>query len=207
MKRYVIDTNLFFNMEAKMGLGDSTAQIMQTMTAALHAAHLKGEIEILFPPSIVEEIRSFFDNPQEKDLVLLLGAITIKSPNAHTLQLSSDIMHQLIKEYRERAFRGMKVAEEELITTAQMFMGKEALAQKEFQMTIGKHVSKLRDRFRNATRTGTIDSVADFELIILALEQNAQLISTDEGVLTWGRKMGVNEMDPVSFGTMLQAYL
>jgi hypothetical protein len=207
MKRYVIDTNLFFNMEARMGLGDSTATIMQNMAKALSKAQKNEEIEVLAPPSIVEEIQSFFDNPQEKDVAVLLGSMTIKSPNVHALSLSSDMMGQLIEEYRERAFRGMKVAEEELISTADMFMGKEVLGHKEFQMVIGKHISKLRDRFRNATRTGTIDSTADFELIILAIEQDAMLVSTDEGVLVWGRKMGVKEVDPSSFGTMLQAYL
>ena len=207
MKRYVIDTNLFFNMEARMGLGDSTAIIMQNMIKALTKAQKNEQIEVFIPPSIGEEIQSFFDHPQEKDVVAFLGSVTIKSPSAHALSISSDIMHQLIDEYRERAFRGMKVAEEELISTASMVMGKEALAHKEFQMVIGKHISKLRDRFRNATRTGTIDSTADFELIILAIEQDAMLVSTDEGVLVWGRKMGVKEMDPSSFGTMLQAYL
>jgi len=194
-------------MSAQMGLGDSTALIMQNMTKALLVGQKTKEIEVLIPPSIVSEIQSFFDNPKEKNIVALLGSMTIKSPNIHATQLSSDIMRQLIEEYRQRAFRGMKVAEEELASVATMFMGKEALGHKEFQMAIGKYISNLRNRYRNATRTGTIDSVADFELIILAIEQDAQLVSTDAGVLLWGRKVGVKEATPGSFGTKLQAYL
>ena len=101
----------------------------------------------------------------------------------------------------------MKVSEEEITKTAEMFMGKEVLPQKEFQITIGKIVTSLRDRYRNATRTGTIDSQADFDLIMIAKESQGALVTTDEGVKLWARKIGVTEMSSQVFGKKMRAYL
>jgi predicted DNA-binding protein (UPF0278 family) len=101
----------------------------------------------------------------------------------------------------------MKVGEEEMISTGNLFMGKEVLPHKEYQITIGKVIKTFRDRYRNATRTGFLDSKADFELIMLAKETDGYLISTDVGVIKWGRIMGVKEMDSSAFGKMIQEYL
>ena len=206
MKRYIIDTNLFFNMEADMGLGQTTADIVKNMVGALQKAPPE-ELEIVVPPTIVQEITSFFDSPDDPLLKLLFGSITVKSPSTSEQSVSAAIFEQLIENYRDRAYRAMKVAEEEIINTAEMFMGKEVLPHKEFQMACGKILTKLRERYRNATRTGTIDSKADFELIMLAKELDGYLVTTDEGVTYWARLLGVKEMSSSVFGKKMQEYL
>lgn len=206
MKRYIIDTNLFFNMEASMGLGETTADIVKNLVKAVQKAP-ENDLEIIVPPAIVQEITSFFDSPDDQLLKSLFGSITVKSPSTSEQSVSATIFEQLIEDYRDRAYRAMKVAEEEAINTAQMFMGKEVLPQKEFQMACGKILTKLRERFRNATRTGTIDSKADFELIMLARETDGYLVTTDEGVTYWARLLGVKEMSSSVFGKKMQEYL
>lgn len=206
MKKYIVDTNLFFNMEASMGLGGTTADIIRNLIKAVQKADEK-ELEIVVPPTIVQEITSFFDSPDDPLLISLLGSITVKSPGTSEQSVSASVFEQLIDDYRNRAYRAMKVAEEEVISTAQMFMGKEVLPHKEFQMACGKTLTKFRDRYRNATRTGTIDSKADFDLIMLAKEQNGYLVTTDEGVTYWARLLGVKEMSSSVFGKKMQEYL
>ncbi len=206
MKRYIIDTNLFFNMEGSMGLGDTTADIIKTLVRAVEKAPSE-ELEIVVPPTIVQEITSFFDSPDDPLLKSLFGSLTVKSPGTSEQSVSASIFEQLIEDYRDRAYRAMKVAEEEVIHTAEMFMGKEVLPQKEFQMACGKILTKLRERYRNATRTGTIDSKADFDLIMLAREMDGYLVTTDEGVTYWARLLGVKEMSSSVFGKKMQAYL
>lgn len=159
------------------------------------------------PPAIVQEIESFFDNQDDALLNTFLGFVTVRSPASHDIAISGDIFNTLIEDYRLRAYRGMKVSEEEIIKTAEAFMGKEVLPQKEFQKSVGKIVSSLRDRYRNATRTGTIDSQADFDLIMLAKESGGILVTTDEGVITWSRKIGVTEMSAQVFGKKMRVYL
>ncbi len=206
MSVYIIDTNILFNMEANMGLGPSTKEILQNLVKILPLANKKEE-QLLMPPAIVQEIQSFFDNQDDALLNTFLGFVTVRSPSYHDIAVSGDIFNELIEDYRSRAYRGMKVSEEEIIKTAETFMGKEVLPQKEFQKSVGKIVSSLRDRYRNATRTGTIDSQADFDLIMLAKESGGNLVTTDEGIIAWSRKIGVTEMSAQVFGKKMQAYL
>ncbi len=205
MKTYIIDTNLCFNMEAGMGLGDTTEGIIRTLTDGLKKAD--GEIEIMMPPRIIDEIKSFFENPEQPFLLDFFNSVTIKSPSTANQQFNGEVVASLIEEMRQRAYRGMKAAEEEIIRAADQFMGKEVLSKKDFQIATGKIVTKFRERFRTATRTGMIDSLADIDLIMLARETGAILVSSDEGVITWGRRMGVREQGAAAFGRDVQAYL
>lgn len=207
MERYILDTNLFFNMEADLGFGDTTEGIIRMMTQTVREAKKQEKLEIFMPPRIVEEVQSFFEDPHQPFLVDFFSVVTVKSPSLSEMNISTALVAELIEDTRQRNYRGLRVGEEEIANAGELFMGKEALPKKEFQMTIGKVVSKYRERFRNATRTGCLDSLADFELILLAKECQGFLITTDAGVTSWGRKMGVFEMSPSVFGKKLQEYL
>jgi hypothetical protein len=207
MQKYILDTNLFFNMEARMGLGETTEGIIRGVTEAMQKGKAQKETTLLMPPAIVAEILSFFEDPRQPFLLDFFKVVTMKSPSLSELTVNSNLMATFIEETKERAYRGMKVGEEEIQKGAALFMGKESLPQKEFQLTIGKVIKTYRDRFRNATRTGFIDSQVDFELIMLAKEQEAYLVTTDEGVIRWGRLFGVAEMNPSVFGKKMQEYL
>jgi len=206
MNTYVLDTNILFNMEAQLGLGNSTKEILENLVKILPIAQKQQEV-VVVPPAIVQEMESFFDNQDGSVLKAFLGFVTVRSPSVCDISISGAIFNTLIDDYRSRAYRGMKVSEEEITKTAEMFMGKEVLPQKEFQITIGKIVTSLRDRYRNATRTGTIDSQADFDLIMIAKESQGALVTTDEGVKLWARKIGVTEMSSQVFGKKMRAYL
>ena len=206
MNTYVLDTNILFNMEAQLGLGNSTKEILENLVKILPIAQKQQEV-VVVPPAIVQEMESFFDNQDGSVLKAFLGFVTVRSPSVCDISISGAIFNTLIDDYRSRAYRGMKVSEEEITKTAEMFMGKEVLPQKEFQITIGKIVTSLRDRYRNATRTGTIDSQADFELIMIAKESQGALVTSDEGVKLWARKIGVTEMSSQVFGKKMRAYL
>lgn len=205
METYIIDTNLFFNMEANLGIGKDTETIIRNLTSIMK--NIKGKALFIMPPRIVDEIKSFFENPEQEFLKDFFSEITVKSPDLGNLQINASIIAEYIEESRKRAYRSQDVAEEEIKHAGEMFMGKEALAQKEFQMAIGKIVKNFRNRYRNALRTGFIDSLADFDLIMLAKEQDAFLVSTDEGVIQWGRKLGVKEIAPSVLGKKMQEYL
>jgi RNA ligase partner protein len=206
MNNYILDTNIFFNMEAGLGLGNNTKEIAMNLNKIKNLNN-SLTIEFFTAPSVVTEIESFFDSKEDPVLEVLINLLTVKSPSTSDMNLSCTIFESLITDYRERSYRGMKVAEEEIAETGKLFMGKEVLPHKEFQMAIGKKITTLRDRFRNATRTGTIDSQADLEVVLLSKELRAPLISTDEGVLKWGRKIGILEMSPSVFGKKMQDFL
>ncbi len=205
MDKYVIDTNLLFNMEGNMGIGDKTEIIIKALTKIFqkNAANIK----MFIPPTIKEEIESFFEDSSQAFLQEFFSSVTIKSPNLSEIMVSSRVMASFIDECRTRAYRGMNVAEESITKAATEFMGKENLARKEFQIAVGTIIKSFRERYRNATRTNFIDSNADFDLIMLAREQDAFLVTTDEGVIRWGRQFGVKEMTSVVFGKKMQERL
>lgn len=194
MEKYVLDTNLFFNMEADLGLGKKTEAVVVKITKIGKKLKKEKKAEIFMPPSAVAEFLSFFKDKKQSFIEDFLSTVTIKSPDYGASAFPGQAFYQLIDETRQRSYRGLNIGEEEIEKAGRLMMGKKNLAPRQFQETIGGIIKKFRERYRNATRFGFLDSVADLDLIVLAKEVDGFLISTDEGVLRWGRIFGVKEM-------------
>lgn len=205
MEKYVLDTNLLFNMEANLGFGKTTKAVMEGLTEAMKKAKASKSAEFFMPPRIIDEVLSFFEDKEEDFIKAFLEQITVKSPDLGKNPVALHFLYELVDDTRKRSYRGLQIAEEEFETIAAQMMGKEALAKKEFQITIGKHIKGLRDRYRQATRAGFLDSLADLDLIVLAKEEAAYIVTTDEGVMRWGRLLGVKEMKSDIFARKLSA--
>ncbi|MCX7997007.1 MAG: RNA ligase partner protein [Patescibacteria group bacterium] len=199
---YILDTNLFFNMEAGLGMGRKSEEVIRTMTDAIRKQKPKG-ITFYMPPRIVEEFLSFFEDTKQPFLQEFLAEVIIKSPSLHEITLGANIFYKLINEIRNRSYRGMDIGEEEIKKGAQLFVGKEHMDRKGFEMTVGPVIKTFRERYRTATRVGFLDSVADLDLIMLAKETGGTVVSADEGVLKWGRIFGVTEMPAAVFGQLM----
>lgn len=195
MVRYVLDTNIFFNLEIKSGLGNNPKEIIEQITKYIHGFKASGKGQFYIPPRIHDEFLTFFEG-KEDYVTAFLSAVTIQSPHIHDKMFPAELFYRLIEEIRHRSYRGLQVAEEELGNTAKRMMGKPELDRIEFQKTVGDDVKKLRERYRQATRHKFLDSTADLDLIVLAKELDAYLVSADEGVLLWGRMFGVKEIPP-----------
>lgn len=204
MDSYILDTNLFFNMEEGMDLGDKTEEVIRNMTKAIKKLKELEQGIFYMPPLIVEEMLSFFENKEQDFLKEYLNAIVIKSPSVDDKHFPARFFYQLVEDVRERSYRGLRVGEEEIIKAGRMMQGKGDLSKKDFEIAIGDVTRKYRERYRQATRTGFLDSVADLDLIVLAKEVDGYLISTDEGVIAWGRTFGVKEMPASVFGARLK---
>ena len=207
MEIYILDTNLFFNMEGKMGFGNKTEEVIRNVNTALQELKANKQVMVYMPPRIVDELLSFFEDKEQPFLKDFLGSITIQSPDIHSMTIPASVFAEYVEENRSRAYRGMTVAEEEIQKAGTMFMGKEMLGKKEFQMTIGALIRGFRERFRTATRVGYIDSLGDLDLILLAKELNATIVSTDEGVLRWSRIIGVKEIPASVWGEKMRNLL
>lgn len=189
-------------MEAGLNLGKKTEEVVVTITTGTRAQ--RGIAEFLVPPRIVDEFLSFFDNKEQPFIKEFLSIITVKSPQIHRIDFPAAIFYEIIDDIRGRSYRGMTVAEEEIQKAARLMAGKIELSKKDFEMTVGPAVKAFRDRYRQATRFGFIDSLADLDLIALAKEQDAALVSADEGVIKWGRMFGVREISLSAFGNLFK---
>lgn len=202
MKLFVLDTNLFFNMSAGFGMGSKSEEVIRNVTVCLQKK--KDSVSGCMPPNIVDEFLSFFEDTSQPFIQTFLSTITTQSPDYNNMSVQAAVFRQLIEDIRFRSYRGMTVGEEEIRAAGQLFMGTEMLPRKAFEMTIGPKIKTFRERYRTATRIGFLDSVADLDLIMLAKEQNATLVTSDEGVTKWAREFGVTEMQPATFGEVLR---
>lgn len=200
---YILDTNLFFNMEAGMGMGDKTEDIIVTITGLIRARKSQGDL-FYMPPRIMEELLSFFEDENQPFLREFLSELIIKSPEIQNMQINAGMFYKVINEIRVRSYRGMDIGEEEMRKTGAMFMGKEMVDKKGFEMAVGPAIKKFRERYRNATRVGFLDSLADLDIIMLAKELNGIVITADEGVTKWGRMFGVIELPPAVFAERMR---
>ncbi|MEN9328771.1 MAG: hypothetical protein RI947_1579 [Candidatus Parcubacteria bacterium] len=206
MKKFVLDTNLFFNMEAGLDLGTKTEEVVRVLTSSMKAYKKDGAGEFYTPPRVVEEFLSFFEDTSQQFIRDFLSQLIIKAPHVNDMQVAGAVIYQLVDEIRTRSYRGIGIAEEEINKAGKLVTGKPELSKKDFEMTIGPVVKNFRERYRQATRFGFIDSLADLDLIMLAKEVDGVLISADAGVIRWGRIFGVQEMPLDVFGGIMKEF-
>ena len=208
MDKFVLDTNLFFNMEAGLELGKKSEEVVVRLTEKAVKLKKNSKAEFLIPPRAVEEFLSFFEDKNQGFLKNFLSAVTVKSPDTAKIQFPADVFYKLVEDIRGRSYRGLAVGEEEIASAARLMSGSgKDLSKKDFEIKIGVVIKKFRERYRNATRTGFLDSLTDLDLIALSAEQDAYLVTTDEGVLKWGRIFGVKEMPSLAFRKRLEDLL
>jgi hypothetical protein len=207
MEKFILDTNVFFNMEAGLGLGEKTEDVIVGLTDKIVKLKKNKKAEFLMPPRAVEELLGFFENKDQAFLKNFISQITVKSPDGSKTSFSSSVFYKLVEDIRLRSYRGLTIGEEEIVNSARLMSGSGELSKKDFEIKVGAVVKKFRERYRNATRTGFLDSLTDLDLIVLAVEQDASLVTTDEGVLVWGRTFGIKEMPSGVFRKRLEDLL
>jgi len=192
----VLDTNLFFNMEIDFGFEKKTQMIVVGLSNLIRQLKKNNQAEFFLPPRVVDEFLSFFSNKDQVFIKDFLSLVTVKSPNYEKNLLSADIFLKLVVDVRQRTYRAATIAEEEIINAARLMLGKRIKEKKDFEIETGEVVRRFRERYRRATRFGFLDSAADLDLIVLAKEVDGFLVSSDEGVINWGRFFAVKELNP-----------
>ncbi len=207
MENFILDTNLFFNIGAGLEMGKTTEAIVVKLTEIIKKFKKNNQANFYMRPRIVDEFLSFFEKKDQEFIKNFLSVVNIKSPSPSTISFSSQIFYRLIEDVRIRSYRGLNIAEEEIVKTGEVMAGRKTESKKDFQIAIGKFIKNFRDRYRNATRTGFLDSVADLDLIVLSKEIDGFLVTSDEGVLSWGRIFGIKEMPASIFQKRLEDLL
>ena len=66
--------------------------------------------------------------------------MNVKSPNPAVTDFSSQVFYRLVEDIRNRSYRGLNIAEEEIVNAGEMTSGKKFESKKDFQIAIGKFV-------------------------------------------------------------------
>ncbi|WP_099212425.1 RNA ligase partner protein [Thermococcus henrietii] len=185
--RFVLDTSIFVNPEIRKDFGDNPTEAMKTFLG--YAGKLFGKVEFYMPPGIYREVMHFVDEELKPEIELY---IIKKPPNLHDLKIPAFVVYELIDDIRRRVDKGLRVAEKAV---------RESVVETD---NVDKIIQKLRRNYRKALREGIVDSKEDFELILLAKELDATIVSADVGILTWAQKMGIKWIDASAFKDVLK---
>uniref|UniRef100_A0A7C2NYN5 RNA-free ribonuclease P n=1 Tax=candidate division WOR-3 bacterium TaxID=2052148 RepID=A0A7C2NYN5_UNCW3 len=185
MEKIVLDTSVFTNPDVYSLFGKSAKEAFRNFLEL--AKKSKNEFEFYMPPSVFEELNLILGEesiPPEVDLT-----IKLKSPRRFNIEVPGFLLYELIEEVRNRINKGLRVAEEAVL-----------VAEKQSKEKI---INRLRNKYREALRSGIIDSTEDVDLILLAMELGAAIVSADEGVRKWAEKLGVRYINPKALISVL----
>jgi len=186
--RVVLDTSLFVNPEVRNDFGKTPTE---ALNGFLVIAEQIPSLEFYMPSSIFKELLNFVD---EKEIPgRFLAILRQKSPNKHELTCPAYFLYELIEDMRDRINKGLRIAEKAVRTAGQS---------DERELVQG-----MRKNYRDALREGILDSKEDVDLILLAKEMDALLVTVDHGAIKWADKMGVRWLLPKKFKEYLLSFI
>jgi len=178
--RVVLDTSLFVNPDIRHDFGNSPTEAIEGF---LRLAVQLPEIDFYIPTSIFNELLNFVDI--DKIPGQLLTVLRQKSPSKHELSCPAYLLYELIEDIRSRVNKGLRIAEKAIRNASN---GDER-----------EVIQNMRKSYREALREGIIDSKEDVDLILLAKELDALLVTVDHGAIKWAEKMGIRWLIPSKF--------
>jgi len=180
MEKVVLDTSLFVNPDVRTSLGRTPTEALETFLFMAAQIHI---IEFYMPPSTFQELLNFVEKDRiTGDLLLFLRQ---KPPKKHELKCPAFLLYELIEDMRDRVNRGLRVAESAVRSTE--------------KKKIDEIIQDMRKKYREALREGIIDSKEDVDLLLLAMELDALLVTADQGLIKWAEKLGIRWLIPEKF--------
>lgn len=179
-RRVVLDTSLFVNPDVRAAFGPTPTEALKEF---LSLAKQTPSLEFYMPPSIFTELQNFIE--PEDITGDLLAHLRQKPPKKHELMVPGFLLYELIEEMRERVYKGLRVAEKAVRSTS--------------TLEVDAIIKDMRRKYRDALREGIIDSREDVDLILLAMELDALLVTADQGAIKWADKLGVQWLIPEKF--------
>ncbi|SHK27287.1 RNA ligase partner protein [Thermocrinis minervae] len=187
---FVLDTSIFTNPDIYSQFEkDQLGAIENFLSLAYHS-----DAKFYMPSSVYEEMRHMVDLGELSAKFEL--TVRIRSPRRFNLMVPAEFLYEFIEEIRYRINKGLRIAEEHT---------KEAgkLSEEE----TGKLINRLREKYREALRTGIIDSKEDLDVLLLAYELDGILVSGDEGLRKWADRVGIKLINPKNLRNILESLI
>jgi len=203
LRVYVLDTSAVTDPRLRGIIGGgSLDESVRVLGEMLARARIRYGLEIYMPPSVYEEARRFLmaNGVTLQSFQTLATWITVKPPARHEVSVPATVLREIVDEFRQRIMRGLRVAEDHVRRAFDTGTALGAAAQREARRErLGALIRGLRDKYREATRHGIVDSVEDIDAVLLAYELHGVLVTNDEGVRRLAEALGVVTIDPVKF--------
>lgn len=204
-QRFVLDTSLFITEEIRDPDEDLEAACLSLLDD-IAEARLEYGISCYMPPSIERELTTMLDEREVSDEIhqKLNTWVITKSPAHYEVMIPAGMVYEFIDEMSERVNRGLRVSEK-AVRKAEKRRDEET--DDDYMTEVDRVVSELRDEYRDALRQGVLDSREDFDLLILARELDAGVVTEDTGIIKWAEDFGLRYLRGRDFPPLLGEYL
>jgi len=217
-QRFVLDTTALTDSLAwEEGGCTNICEGMNSILDSIAEARLHLGISCYVPyPSVYNEIRDFVNHNDCDEAVLIkVDTWLVKmTPDRYEVKIPSKVFYEYVYYMRSRINKGMNVAEgaiwEAVGRCVAMSAEEGDLSAKKDEIereVVGGIVRKFREKYRNALRYGILDSGPDIDILLLAKELNAAVISQDMGIQKWAEQLGLRYLEARTFPVMIAEYL
>ncbi|MFC6731726.1 RNA ligase partner protein [Haladaptatus sp. DYSN1] len=203
-QRFVLDTTTFITEEIRVD-DEGVEEAVDRLLDLIAEAKLKLHISCYIPPSVYDELAQMLEDRGVSDEVLskLNTWLIKKNPDRYTVMIPAEIVYEFIEEMSNRVNRGLRVSEKAVRKAEE---SKDA-ANGDVMSEVDKVISELRSEYRSTLRRGILDSREDFDLLILARELEAGVVTEDTGIIRWAEDFGLRYLKGRDFPLLLESYL
>ncbi|WP_306052302.1 RNA ligase partner protein [Natronococcus wangiae] len=205
-QRFVLDTSLFITEEIRRD-DESLEEAVLRLLELIANARLNLGISCYVPPTIHDELTAMLEHRDVGDEVFskLNTWVIRKHPDRYEVSIPANVVYSFVDEMSDRVDRGLRVSEK-AVRRAEA-RGDETIEDHDYKTEVDAVISELRDKYRGAMRTGVLDSREDFDLLILARELNAGVVTEDRGIIDWTEDFGLRYIRGREFPDLLEQYL
>ncbi|MFC4438724.1 MULTISPECIES: RNA ligase partner protein [Natrialbaceae] len=205
-QRFVLDTSVFITEEIRHD-DESLEEAVLRLLELIANARLNLGISCYVPPTIHDELTTMLEHRGVDDEVFskLNTWVIRKHPDRYAVSIPANVVYSFVDEMSDRVDRGLRVSEKAVRRAEQR--GDEPLDDHDYKTEIDAVISELRDKYRGAMRTGVLDSREDFDLLILARELDAGVVTEDRGIVDWTEDFGLRYIRGREFPDLLEQYL
>ncbi len=217
-QRFVLDTTALTDSLAWESEG--CTNICEGMNAILDRVaegRLHLGISCYIPyPSVYNEIKDFarHNNCDSAVLGKVDTWLVKKTPDRYKVKVPSKIFYEYVDYMRSRINKGMNISEEAIwesvarcIALNENSGNLRPLKDELEREIVGSIIRKFREKYRAALRYGILDSAPDIDVLLLAKELDAAVVSQDLGIQRWAEQLGLRFMESRSFPIMIKEYM
>jgi len=205
-QRFVLDTSVFITDEIRQE-GEDLEDAVLRLLDLIAQAKLQLNISSYIPPSVYEELVTMLDERGVSEAVYpkLNTWVIKKNPAHYEVSIPAEVVYEFIDEMSDRVDRGLRVSERAVREAHEA--DAEPLDEHEYMTEVDQVISDLREKYRRTLRQGVLDSREDFDLLVLAREMDAGVVTEDTGIINWAEDFGLRYLRGRDFPGLLEEYL
>ncbi len=200
---FVLDTSAFTDPRLREVFGVDTLEgVIEKLIEQMSWMRMCLGYEFFMPKDTFKELERFLvrNGVRVGTALALQEVLIVKAPNRRAVCIPGDVFHRYMTLLTQRLFKALRLAE---------FSVREVATKVKVSLVgdpVPSTVNVLRSKFRQQVRHGIIDTPEDLDVVLLAAELKAPVVTNDEGIAEFASDMGLQTLDPVVFARMLIRY-